>query len=87
MADILIRLHWLRGDFDLDVALQLPGQGISALFGVKRHRRNIRKPILLISVSCWVFKPYYNAAHISYPVVNANESQLPVLYYWHRRFY
>ena len=33
MADISIRLRWLRGDFALDVALQLPGQGVSALFG------------------------------------------------------
>jgi len=33
MADISIRLRWPRGDFELDVALQLPGQGVSALFG------------------------------------------------------
>lgn len=33
MTDIRIQLHWPRGDFDLDIALQLPAQGVSALFG------------------------------------------------------
>ena len=33
MLDISILLRWPRGDFELDVALQLPGQGVSALFG------------------------------------------------------
>jgi len=33
MSDISIQLHWSRGDFLLDVALQLPSQGVSALFG------------------------------------------------------
>ena len=33
MHDIEIRLCWSRSEFQLDVALQLPGQGVSALFG------------------------------------------------------
>ena len=33
MQDIEIRLCWSRSEFQLDVALQLPGQGVSALFG------------------------------------------------------
>jgi molybdenum ABC transporter, ATP-binding protein len=33
MSELNIRLNWQRGDFTLDVALQLPAQGVSALFG------------------------------------------------------
>jgi molybdate transport system ATP-binding protein len=33
MSDITMQLRWPRGDFELNVALQLPSQGVSVLFG------------------------------------------------------
>ena len=35
---------------------------------------------MLISVSYWAFRHYYNAARISYPAVSGNESEALIIY-------